>query len=256
MNTATKAVQKTGDKTEVEFIPMGATDKIKLSMTMIKEFIAVPTKTGAQPSPRDCLKFLMLCRGKRANPFEGDCFMIGYDSQNGPSFSIVCGIELFLKRAEQDKNYDGSESGVIVDGGESGIVERPGSVVYDNEKLVGGWARVFRTNRTRPVYKAVKFTTYNTGRSRWEKDPGGMIAKVALSQALRETYPTALGGLYTQEEMQRVTEAGDGVLNIKEPIAMPEEIKPGIETKSAREPGQDEQEPALTPEQQGFVDKL
>jgi len=244
----TKNAVQTQDKTEVQFTPFGASDKIKLSVTMIREFIAVPTKSGALPSPRDCLKFLMLCKGKRANPFEGDCYMIGYDSQNGPSFSIVCGIELFLKRAEWDKDYDGSESGVIVDS-TNGIEERAGAVVYDNEKLIGGWAKVFRKNRNRPVYKTVKFSTYNTGRSRWEKDAGGMIAKVALSQALRETYPTVLGGLYTQEEMQRVTEAGEGVLTIKEPIPMPV----AIEETAPKTQGQDRPEISEAESQPGSL---
>lgn len=234
-------VAKQDDKMVVEFVPFGVTKAIKLSAAMVQNFIAVPTKTGKLPSPRDCVKFLMLCKGKRANPFEGDCFMIGYDSQNGPVFSIVCGIELFLKRAEHSDDYDGNESGVIVDT-VNGIQERQGSIVYKNETLEGGWAKVYRKNHRTPVYKAVKLSTYNTGRSRWEKDPGGMISKVALSQALRDSYPTAIGGLYTQEEMQKVTEAGNGVVDIKEPIAMPEEIKPPT-TPAPTEAGTDPEEP-------------
>ena len=244
MNTKTAlqkpATPKQDDKLMVEFVPFGASDKIKLSTTMIREFIAVPTKSGALPTPRDCMKFLMLCRGKRANPFEGDCFLIGYDSANGPSFSMVCGIELFLKRAEAAESYDGNEYGVIISNA-NGTTERQGAIVYKDETLEGGWAKVYRKDHSKPVYKAVKFSTYNTGRSRWEKDPGGQIAKVALSQALREAYPTAIGGLYTQQEMERVTESGEGLLNIKEPIAMPEELpapKPGTEK---REPGQDDE---------------
>ena len=112
MNTKSeqqKAVVKQDDKMVVEFIPFGVTDKIKLSAAMVQNFIAVPTKSGKMPSPRDCVKFLMLCKGKRANPFEGDCFMIGYDTGNTATFSIVCGIELFLKRAEHSDDYDGNE---------------------------------------------------------------------------------------------------------------------------------------------------
>jgi phage recombination protein Bet len=218
------------DSTVIEFVPFGATDKIKLSATMIRDFVAVPTRSGAMPSARDCVRFLMLCRGKRANPFEGDCYLIGYDSQNGPSFSIVCGIELFLKRAESSEDYDGNETGVIISSAE-GIIERQGAIVYKNETLEGGWAKVYRKDRNHPVYKAVKFATYDTGKSRWIKDPGGQIAKVALSQALRDAYPTAIGGLYTQEEMQRITESGDGVAILREPIAMPKEIP----TEAARQ---------------------
>lgn len=218
-------ISKKTDDRSVEYIPFGATDKIKLSIAMVRTFIAVPTKSGALPSERDCLKFIMLCRGKRANPFEGDCFLIGYDSQNGPSFSLVCGIELFLKRAEQSDEYLGQKSGIVIDNAEGEIIEREGIIKRENEKLLGGWAKVFRKNHTEPHYKTVNFKTYDTGKSRWMKDPEGQIAKVALSQALRDAYPTAIGGLYTQEEMQRVTESGEGLLNIKETIAMPEEIK-------------------------------
>ncbi len=212
------------DENAVEFMPLGCSDKIRLTASMVRQFIAIPTKSGALPSERDCVRFIMLCRGKRANPFEGDCFLIGYDSQNGPSFSLVCGLELFQKRASAEESYDGAESGVIVLGPENAMIERPGTVVMDGEKIVGGWAKVYRKDRKQVEYKSVKFSTYNTDRSRWAKDPGGMIAKVALSQALRAAYPTALGGLYTQEEMQRVTEAGEGVVAARLPVSMPKEL--------------------------------
>jgi len=212
------------EESSVEFVPFGGTDKIRLTAAMVRQFIAVPTKSGALPTERDCIRFIMLCRGKRANPFEGDCFLIGYDSQSGPSFSLVCGIELFLKRASTEESYDGNESGVIVLGPESVMVERAGTMVMSGEKLIGGWAKVYRKDRKQIEYKTVKFETYDTGRSRWQKDPGGQIAKVALSQALRSAYPTALGALYTQEEMQRVTEIGDGTMTQRESVKMPDEL--------------------------------
>lgn len=244
MTSETKPVIKKKEEHGVEFVPFGASDKIRLTASMIKQFIAVPTKSGALPSERDCIRFLMLCRGKRANPFEGDCFLIGYDTKNGASFSLVCGIDLFLKRAEQNPDYDGKESGVIVlrDGD---IIERKGTLVLDGEILAGGWAKVYRKGHSQPEYKSVKFSTYNTGYGRWEKDPGGMIVKVAESQALRAAYPTALGGLYSQEEMQRVTEAGDGVVSVQEPIAPPTVIDVQEEPKKQeQEPGSQEQDTA------------
>jgi phage recombination protein Bet len=219
---------------------------------MISKFIAIPTRKGALPSERDIVRFMMFCKGKRANPFEGDCFLIGYDSDYGPSFSMVCGIELFLKRAEDDEKYDGSEYGVIVNSADGGVVERQGAIIYQNEKLEGGWARVFRRDRTKPYYKAVKFSVYDTGKARWGKDPGGQIAKVALSQALREAYPKALGGIYTQMEMERVTESGDNVAQIREPIAMPEVIEAPVEQQVAIAAP----EPELTADQKKFAEKL
>jgi len=229
------------DEKAVEFVPFGASSAIRLTAAMVRNFIAVPTKSGALPNERDCIRFIMLCRGKRANPFEGDCFLIGYDTQNGPSFSMVCGMELFLKRAEKSEDYDGGESGVIIKN-DSGITERQGSLVLDGESLVGGWAKVYRKNHSKPEYKSVAFKTYNTGRSRWEKDPGGMIEKVAKSQALRAAYPTALGGLYTQEEMERVTQAGDGNFVAREPVAMPKLLDEPAAVDQAAKPA-----PADTP---------
>ena len=214
------------DEHSVEFIPFGGSDKLRLTASMVRQFIAVPTKSGALPTERDCVKFIMLCLGKRANPFEGDVFLIGYDTKNGPSFSMVCGIELFHKRASAEEAYDGNESGVIVQGpeGTAMVTERPGTMVMDGEKLIGGWAKVYRKDRKQVEYKSVKFSTYDTGYSRWEKDPGGQIAKVALSQALRSAFPTPLGALYTQEEMQRVTETGEGLVAAREPVSMPKEL--------------------------------
>lgn len=242
---STTKPEKPDDKA-VEYVPFGASDKIRLTASMIRQFIAVPTKSGALPSERDAIRFIMLCRGKRANPFEGDCFLIGYDSQNGPSFSMVCGVELFMKRAEQSEYYDGQESGVVIADSENRITERPGALVLKGEKIVGGWARVYRKDKGRPEYKTVSFDTYNTGRSRWEKDPGGMISKVALSQALRGAYPTALGGLYTQEEMQRLTETGFGMIAAQEPIAMPKAIDDAA-AQTAQATPQPAPDPAAAP---------
>lgn len=244
--TEKKTAVATVDERAVEFVPMGASDKVRLTAAMVRAFIAVPTKSGALPTERDCIKFIMLCRGKRANPFEGDCFLIGYDSQNGPSFSLVCGLELFQKRAEQSQDYDGCESGVIVQAAD-GLAERQGSLVLPGEKLVGGWAKVYRKDRGRPDYKSVAFATYDTGRSRWQKDPGGMIEKVARSQALRTAYPTALGGLYTQEEMERITEAGGGNITARKPVGMPRLLDAATDAPERTEIAQTVDAPAGDP---------
>lgn len=251
--TAPAVVSSPKEEKSVEFIPFGASDKVRLTASMVRQFIAVPTKSGALPSERDCIKFIMLCRGKRANPFEGDVFMIGYDNWKdgrmvGATFSMVCGVELFLKRAEQSEQYDGRDSGVVVRIGDT-ITERSGSAVWPGEKLVGGWARVFRKDRTHPEYKVVNFETYNTGKSRWEKDPGGMIEKVALSQALRSAFPTALGGLYSQEEMTKLTESGEGLMiGDKSGIEMPKALPPAELPTSEPPPSEPPPAPAAPPE--------
>lgn len=251
------------DERAVEFVPFGATTKLRLTAAMVKNFIAVPSKKGNLPTERDCIKFIMLCAGKRANPFEGDCFLIGYDNSDGStSFTMVTGIELFLKRAEQADDFNGFEYGIVVQS-EKELIERQGTVYLPTEKIVGGWAKVYKKNREKPFCKSVNFSVYDTGYSRWKKDPAGQIAKVALSQALRESYPTPLGGLYTQEEMQKVIESGNGMMQIEEKKS-PAEIM-GIEKNEfpmpegkMQAPPLPKQEPEskLTPEQQDFANKL
>jgi len=233
MSIETKAVA-VNDR-EIEYVPFGAADKIKLSVGMVKQYIAVPTRSGKLPSDRDCIKFLMLCKGKRANPFEGDCYLIGYDNKDGSAtFSMVSGVELFLKRAEQSDDYDGYESGVCVMTTATDMIHRPGSLVLPGEKLVGGWCNVHRKGRSKPTSIVVDFNVYNTGRSRWEKDPGGMIEKVAISQGHRKAYPTALGGFYTAEEFGD-TGALLSSTSDREPIAMPTVVD-HVDPQSDHEP--------------------
>ncbi len=113
------------------------------------------------------------------------------------------------------------ESGVIVrtadhDGkiGGGPILEREGDLVYDDEKLLGGWAKVYRKDREIPFYRRLKLATFNTNRSRWEKDPAGMIVKCSEADALRTAFPSHLGGLYIEEEPQ-VIDAQSSSMTIK-----------------------------------------
>lgn len=228
MNQTAVVAKPKKQEASVEFVPWGASDKIKLTLSMVASLIANPTKSGARPSAQDCIKFMMFCKGKRANPFEGDCYMTGYDGKDGPVFSMIPGQDLFLKRAEQSKDYAGIESGITIQQDEE-LIERPGTIRLKDELLIGGWAKVHRHNQTHSTYKSVKFETYNTGKSRWAKDPEGMIEKVARSQALRIAYPTALGGFYSQEEMDGVMDLAQDEFEAKKPIAMPVEIEPLVD---------------------------
>jgi len=188
----------------MEFVPFGAKDAIKLSVSIVKTLIAQPTKSGHYPTDNDCMKFLMMCQAKRLNPFEQDCWLLGYDTQEGPKFSQITAHQAFLKRAELNKEYDGMESGVVVQRGNE-IMDVEGDFTLETDKLVGGWARVHFKTRSRPMFKRIKLTTYTTGKSQWLKNPAGMIVKCAEADALRSSFPTMLGGLYVGEEMGSAT---------------------------------------------------
>lgn len=72
-----------------------------------------------------------------------------------------------------------------------------------NSTLIGGWCEVYRKDRTRPVYREVELSAYNTGKNWWQKAPGQMIEKVAIVAAVRDSFSEDVGGLYTSEEMEQ-----------------------------------------------------
>ena len=89
-------------------------------------------------------------------------------------------------------------------------------MVLPDEKLVGGWAKVFIKGKE-PEYQSVSFDEY-AGRkkdgslnSQWAKKPGTMIRKVAVVQALREAFPDRFQGLYASEEMATVNDVGQDI---------------------------------------------
>lgn len=198
MNTT---IQRTADPEKaIEFVPYGAADKIKLSVKIIQNMVAVPTKSGKTCTERDALRFLMLCQAQRLNPFAGDAYLVGYDSREGPSFSLITAHQAFLKRAETCPEYEGMESGVIIlDGNGETVNEREGDFHLESEEVVGGWARVHRKGR-KDTYRRIRLARFNKGFAQWQTDPAGMIVKCAEADALRSTFPTLLGGLYIQGE--------------------------------------------------------
>ena len=197
--TAAEAA-KENPRSIVEFIPYGTKDKIQLSIQMVKRLIAVKTKSGKTASDEDAFKFMLMCQARRLNPFEGDAFLIGYDGQHGASFSLITAHQAFLKRAELHPEFDGMDSGTIVlRKGE--IVDLVGDWHMPEDRILGGWATVWFKNRKHPMKKRVRLERFNKGYGIWKDDPAGMVVKCAEADALRSSFPTMLGGMFTQEEM-------------------------------------------------------
>lgn len=193
-------IVKTEDKSITEYVPFGAQDKIKLSISIVQNLIAVKTRSGKTCSQNDALKFIAMCLARRLNPLEGDSFLIGYDGKDGPTFSLITAHQAFLKRAELNPEYDGMTSGVIVeDGGK--LLELEGDFYSDGQIVKGGWAKVFFKNRKQAMYKRVRLQRFQKAFGIWQDDPAGMIVKCAEADALRSSFPTMLGGLYLREEV-------------------------------------------------------
>lgn len=198
------AVQKTTEPKEhaLEFVPFGAVDKIKLSINVIKKFVAVPTKSGVQCDDAEAMRFMMMCQAQRLNPFVGDCFLVGYDTKNGPKFNKITAHQVFLKRAEGEKSYEGLESGVILKSEDGVISEREGDFADEGENVVGGWCRVHRTGK-RPMYKRLAISQrkpeYTT--QFWEGNKAyEQIVKCAEADCLRASFPNLLAGLRVEGE--------------------------------------------------------
>jgi len=111
-----RALVQAAPKDAVEFTPFGSEDKIKLSLSIVRNFVAEPTKRGDLPDDRDCMRFMMLCRSRRLNPFEGDAFLIGFYDRDtdATKWSLITAHQTFTKRAEQHPEFNGKRSGVIV----------------------------------------------------------------------------------------------------------------------------------------------
>jgi phage recombination protein Bet len=232
-----------GERQAMTYTPLGENTPITLTLQMIAHDIATPTKKGAVPSEGDCLRFMNLCRGRELNPWTGDCFMIGFDSNNGPSFELITSYQALLKRAERSPNFDGLEGGVVVQVGDA-LEQREGSLVSKGETVVGGWAKAWRTDRRIAHTAIVDLKTYSTGRSRWGVDPAGMIQKVAKAAALREAFPNTVGGLYVQEEMEHVRAEAEVITPAR--IAAPDKCPPIENGQFKRdEPEQTKAEPHL-----------
>lgn len=184
------------------FTPFGAADKIKLSVEIVQNLCAVPTKSGKTCSTKDAVRFMMLCQAQRLNPFAGDAYLVGYDGQNGATFSLITAHVAFLKRAETCPDFEGMESGVIllVDQDTGETKEREGDFHLRNEIVVGGWAKVFRKGR-KPTYRRIRMERFNNGFAQWKADAAGMIVKCAESDALRSTFPSLLGGMFNEHEI-------------------------------------------------------
>lgn len=197
-----KQLVKTTDK-EMEYVPFAAQDKIKLSIGIVQNLIAVKTKSGKTCSESDAIKFMMMCQARKLNPFEGDAFLIGYDSKDGPSFSLITAHQAFLKRAEVNPEYDGMKSGIIISRQDE-VKDVEGDFFLEGDILLGGWATVYFKNRKQSMHKRIRLKRFQKTWGIWQDDPAGMICKCAEADALRSSFPTLLGGLYLREEVNLI----------------------------------------------------
>lgn len=190
-NTAALAAKKTSNVTEY----MAGAIKVSLTADTVKKYLV--SGDASKVTDQEVMMYIGMCKANGLNPFNRECYLIKYGSS--PATQVTA-KQAFMNRAEDHPAFDGFEAGIIVFNGES-IEKREGSAVFDGEELLGGWAKVYRRDRSRPTYAEVSVREYDKGQSMWKSSPATMIRKVALVHALREAFPRNLGALYTNEEL-------------------------------------------------------
>lgn len=196
--------------------------EVKLTPAIVKNYLVSGNPDAV--TDQEIAMFINLCKFAGLNPWLKEAYCIKYGSSPA---TMVIGKEAFAKRAESNPAYDGSEAGIIVYNETSGeITYRKGTMKLPDEKILGGYAEVWRKDRAHSTRTEVSFEEY-AGRTKdgklnnqWSTKPATMIRKVALVQALREAFPSDLGGMYTAEEQGTEEPV---LMNV--PMEQPEEPK-------------------------------
>ena len=214
-NSLAKATQQKSDL--VKYNANG--EEVQLSRSLIKNYLV--NGNGAV-TDQEVTMFLSLCKFQHLNPFLREAYLIKYG--NSPATTVV-GKDVLLKRAMRSEKFDGLTAGILVITENGELKEREGTFFGDNEKLVGGWARVNIKGYSVPFYTSVSMKEYSTGKSNWLTKPATMIRKVAVAQALREAFPEEMSALYDASEMDKTVleTAGQEIKLDETPIAMPTE---------------------------------
>lgn len=228
-NTLVK--KPTANETAITFT--AGNDTVKLSPAIIKKYLV--SGDANTVTDQELMMFMMMCKGNHLNPWNKEAYCIKYGTQPA---TMVIGKDAFMKRASGSTEYDGMTSGIVVINNETGEIEyRTGTIIIEeSEKIIGGWAEVFRKDRTHSTRIEVSFNEYagrkkdGTLNNQWATKPATMIRKVAQVQALREAFPESLSNLYTSEE-QGIDEPTGTV--IEQPVEIAAEQTPAPKAESA-----------------------
>ena len=177
--------------------------EIRLTPSIVQQYIV---GTDVKITMQEFKLFTELCKVRKLNPFLREAYLIKY-TPSQPA-QIVVGKDAILKRAVLNSQYNGMKSGIIVEKENGTIEERKGLFYLANkERVVGGWAEVYRKDWENPIYCSVALdevaqkTKDGNLNSNWSNKTATMIEKVAKVRALRETFVEDLAGMYDADEV-------------------------------------------------------
>ena len=191
--------------------------------------------------------FLALCKYQKLNPFLREAHLIKYG--NYPA-TMVTGKDVWTKRGAKNPDCAGWDAGITFRNAKGEINSRDGSMLLEDETLVGGWAKVYRKSWEVPIHVTVSLNEYQKFKdgkptANWKTMPATMIRKVALVQALREAFPEDFEGLYAPEELG----VDDSSLDNKPLEASIPENEPEEETIIDVETDEPDKEPTIDTDQ-------
>lgn len=221
---ASKAVATRTNVNTQATVFMAGNMQVKLTPEIVRNYlVAGDPKTVTF---QELAMFINLCKFQGLNPWLREAYLIKYGTSPA---TLVTGKEAFMKRAERHPQFNGFKAGIIVVSGEE-ILYREGMFALPNEEIVGGWAEVYRKDRSVPYRSEASIAEYagkkkdGTMNGQWQSKPATMIRKVALVQALREAFPEELGAMYIAEEQGQ------------EPMQIPvEDVPEEVKNPSAEE---------------------
>lgn len=224
-------------------------EEITLTRNIVRQYLC--RGDAANVTDAEIVQFMFLCKVNGLNPFVADAYLVKY--KNSPA-QLITSKSAFMKRAETGPNYEGYQAGVVVLR-ENKIEEVEGSLLFPGDKLIGGWAKVYRSDRKFPSVARVGLSEYSSGQSTWAGKPATMIRKVAIAQAFREAYPVNLGGLYTPDEMPDEQEQPQQAIlpANSQPVTIEPEQEPAVEVNAPEIPvPEPEPIPVQAPEPEDF----
>lgn len=170
-------------------------ESVKLTGATVKNYLV---SGNGEVSDQELVMFINLCKYQKLNPFLNEAYLVKFGSQPA---QIIVSKEAFMKRAESHKQYDGFDAGIIVER-DNDLVEIEGAVKLSKDKLIGGWAKVYRKDRDKPIVVKISLEEFGKGQATWKAMPLNMIRKTAVVNAMREAFPDNVGAMYTEEEAQ------------------------------------------------------
>ena len=221
---ASKAVATRTNANTQATVFMAGNMQVKLTPEIVRNYLVAGDPKSV--TFQELAMFINLCKFQGLNPWLREAYLIKYGTSPA---TLVTGKEAFMKRAERHPQFNGFKAGIIVVSGEE-ILYREGMLALPNEEIVGGWAEVYRKDRSVPYRSEASIAEYagkkkdGTMNGQWQSKPATMIRKVALVQALREAFPEELSAMYIAEEQGQ------------EPMQIPmEEVPEEVKNPSAEE---------------------